>query len=381
MISEFKKQKATRMKTIDEIDVLIVDDDPSILEILYDFLIKANFQCITADCGEAALAIMDKQRVNVVITDIHMPGINGVDLVRIIKNKYESNVIVMTGYLSNFTYEKMIEAGASDFITKPISMKEIFLRVNRILRERKLLSDHKKAHKKLQEAHNALQESYLDTIHRLVLAAEYKDEDTGNHIVRMSNYCSLIADKLGLPDDQVQNIQSATPMHDIGKVGIPDNIIMKTGKLTHKEFKILKNHTIIGAKILEGSKSEILRIGQQIAISHHEKWDGKGYPYGIAGTQIPLVGRIVALADTFDALTSKRPYKAPYPIEIAIKIILKDRESSFDPDIVDVFMRNINGFEKIQTKTSSTEKTGAVNFEWSERDHEAGLFSESSISA
>jgi putative two-component system response regulator len=309
-----------------------------------------------------------------------MPGINGIDLVRIIKNKYDSDVMIMTGYLSDFTYEKMIEAGASDFVTKPISSKEIVLRVNRILRERKLLSDHRKAHEKLQTTHDALHESYLDTIHRLVLAAEYKDEDTGDHIIRMSKYCALIAEKLGLSDDQMHNILSATPMHDIGKVGIPDKIIMKPGKLTHKEFEIIKTHIITGAKILEGSKSEILRIGQKIAISHHEKWDGTGYPLGIAGTQIPFEGRIVALADTFDALTSRRPHKSPYPIEVAIKIILKDRERSFDPAIVDVFMRNINGFEKIQTQTGRIEKIGIDGFKWSERDRETGLFNERPIS-
>jgi len=299
---------------------------------------------------------MNKKKVDVVVTDIHMPGINGIDLVRIIKNKYDSDVMIMTGYLSDFTYEKMIEAGAIDFATKPISSKEIVLRINRILRERQLLCDHRKAHEKLQATHNALHESYLDTIHRLVLAAEYKDEDTGDHIMRMSKYCALIAEKIGLPDNQVQNILSATSMHDIGKVGIPDKIIMKPGKLTHEEFEIIKAHTIIGAKILDGSRSEILRMGQQIAISHHEKWDGTGYPYGIAGTQIPFAGRIVALSDTFDALTSRRPYKTPYPIEIAIQIIQKGRERSFDPEIVDVFIRNINGFEKIQAQTGRIEK-------------------------
>jgi putative two-component system response regulator len=261
------------MKPSTRIDVLIVDDEPSIRSVLQESLVRADFQCATAGSGGDALTVLDETKVDVVVTDIHMPGINGVDLVRIIKNKYDSDVMIMTGYLSDFTYEKMIEAGASDFAAKPISPKEIVLRVNRILRERKLLSDHRRAHEKLQATHNALHESYLDTIHRLVLAAEYKDEDTGDHIVRMSKYCALIAQKMNLPDDQVKNILSATPMHDIGKVGIPDKIIMKSGRLTHDEFEIIKTHTLIGAKILDGAKSEILRMGQQIAISHHEKWD------------------------------------------------------------------------------------------------------------
>ena len=209
-------------------------------------------------------------------------------------------------------------------------------------------------YKALKEAHAELEEAYLDTIHRLVIAAEYKDENTGDHIIRMSRYSALIAKKLGLPDQEVQNILYAAPMHDIGKIGIPDSILVRPGKLTDEEFAIMKTHSIIGAKILSNSKAPILRLAEEIALSHHEKWNGKGYPRGLAGDEIPLSGRIVSLADVFDALTSKRPYKEPFPADKAIEIIKKERGEHFDPQIVDVFLANIDEILKIKQESEST---------------------------
>jgi len=205
----------------------------------------------------------------------------------------------------------------------------------------------------LKDAHQELQEAYLDTIHRLVLAAEYKDEDTGDHIIRMSRYSALIAEKLDLPSKEVQNILYAAPMHDVGKIGIPDSILMKPGKLTDEEFGTMKTHSIIGANILAYSKAEVLKLAEQIAISHHEKWNGRGYPQGLAGDNIPLAARIVGLADVFDALTSKRPYKDPFPVEVALDIIEKDRGQHFDPDVVDVFLENIDEIVRIKAEVVS----------------------------
>lgn len=220
----------------------------------------------------------------------------------------------------------------------------------------------------LKSAHQELQEAYLDTIHRLVLAAEYKDEDTGDHIVRLSRYSALLAEKLGMRDKEVQDIRYASPMHDVGKIGIPDSILMKPGKLTDEEFDIMKTHTTIGAKILADSKAEILKLASQIAISHHEKWNGKGYPQGLSGDKIPITGRIVGLADAFDALTSKRPYKVPYPVEIACDIIRKERGEHFDPDVVDVLLENIDEFLAIKEEVGSLEDMPLTDFFWSERD-------------
>jgi putative two-component system response regulator len=194
----------------------------------------------------------------------------------------------------------------------------------------------------LKAAHRELREAYLDTIHRLVLAAEYRDEGTGGHIARMNRYFALIAEKRGLPAEEVQRLLYAAPMHDVGKIGIPDSILLKPGKLTHEEFEVMKSHTIIGANILANSKAKILQGAQQIAISHHERWNGKGYPQGLSGDKIPMAGRIVGLIDVFDALASRRPYREPYPVEMALDIIKKERGQHFDPTVVDIFLENID---------------------------------------
>jgi putative two-component system response regulator len=217
-----------------------------------------------------------------------------------------------------------------------------------------------------------LQGAYRDTIHRLVLAAEYKDEDTGDHIVRMTRYSALLAEKLGMSNKEVQNIRFSAPMHDVGKIGIPDNILMKPGKLTNEEFDFMKTHANIGAKILVNSKAEILQLAHQVAISHHEKWNGRGYPQGLSGDKIPIAGRIVGLADVFDALTSKRPYKDPYPLDVACDIIRKEHGQHFDPDVADVFLENIDEFVKIKEEVSSAEDVSLADFVLSERDQADG---------
>jgi putative two-component system response regulator len=232
----------------------------------------------------------------------------------------------------------------------------------------KYADDLNKAIQDLKGAHRELQEAYLDTIHRLVLAAEYKDEDTGDHIVRMSRYSALIAEKLRLPAEEVQNLLYASPMHDIGKIGIPDSILMKPGKLTEEEFETIKTHPTIGEKILADSKAAVLKLAGQIALSHHEKWNGRGYPQGLAGDNIPLTARIVGLVDVFDALTSKRPYKDPFPVEVALDIIKKDRGEHFDPDVVDVFLENIDEILKIKAKVVSAEDVSLSDFTFVERE-------------
>ena len=219
----------------------------------------------------------------------------------------------------------------------------------------KYAEDFNKNYVDLKAAHQDLQEAYLDTIHRLVRAAEYKDEETGAHIVRMGRYSALIAQKLGFTAREVQTILYAAPMHDVGKIGIPDNILMKPGKLTEEEVRIMRTHSTIGANILAYSKAEVLKVAEQIAISHHEKWDGTGYPLGLAGEDIPLVGRIVGIADVFDALTSKRPYRGAYSIEAAIDIITKDRGRHFDPRVADVFLENIDEVLKEKEEVNSTQ--------------------------
>ena len=221
----------------------------------------------------------------------------------------------------------------------------------------------------LKQANSAIQDAYRDTIHRLVLASEYKDKETGNHITRMSRYSSLLASKLGFSNQDVEAIGYAAPMHDVGKIGIPDSIILKNGMLTEGEFRIIKTHTTIGAVILEHSRASVLQTARIIALSHHERWDGTGYPNGLSKDQIPLSARIVSLSDAFDALTSRRPYKSPYPVEVACKIISYEREHHFDPKIVDVFLTNINEFVAIKREIDNEEPLqGDGRYSLSERD-------------
>lgn len=220
----------------------------------------------------------------------------------------------------------------------------------------------------LKSAHQDLQEAYRDTIFRLVLASEYKDKDTGNHISRISRYSSLLSSKLGMSSTDINNISLAAPMHDVGKIGIPDQIMLKNGLLTESEFTIIKSHTTIGAAILDNSKSAILQMAHIIALSHHEYWNGNGYPQGLQKDSIPFAARIVALADTFDALTSRRPYKSPYPLDVACKIIQRERERQFDPQIVDIFLENIDQFVNIKDDIEKNDSPDTTPFCLSERD-------------
>jgi len=237
----------------------------------------------------------------------------------------------------------------------------------------KFADDLNKTVRELRAVNQELWEAYLDTIHRLVLAAEYKDEDTGDHIVRMSRYSALTGEKLGFSEKEVENILYAAPMHDVGKIGIPDSILLKPGRLTDEEFETMKTHATMGAKILAHSKADILQLAQKIAISHHEKWNGKGYPQGLSGDKIPMAGRIVGIADVFDALTSRRPYKDPYPVEVALDIIRKERGEHFDPGVVDVFLENIDDILKIKEEVGSLEEISLADFMWSDRDKTGGV--------
>ena len=216
-----------------------------------------------------------------------------------------------------------------------------------------LYQSEREKRRELELVKNELGEAYLDTIHRLARAAEYKDDETLGHIMRMSRYSAMLAQKLGMSDKEVQDILYAAPMHDVGKVGIPDSILMKPGRLTPEEFEIIKTHTVIGANLLAYSKSEILKLAEEIALFHHEKWNGKGYPQGLSGEKIPLSARIVGLADVFDALTSKRPYREPYPITDSIDIIARSRGEDFDPKVVDVLLRHMDEVLKIKEEVDA----------------------------
>ncbi len=241
-----------------------------------------------------------------------------------------------------------MKEGAYDYITKPFNLDEVALSADRALEKRRLELENRayqqhleemvsERTKELKRAIEKTKLASLDTIHRLARAAEYKDEDTGAHIQRMSQYSAAITRKMGLGDREVENMLYAAPMHDVGKIGIPDYILLKPGKLDLGEWEIMKKHSVIGAEILRGSDAEFIQLAETIALTHHEKWDGSGYPKGLRGSDIPLAGRIVAIADVFDALTSARPYKEPFSIKKSLDIVREGRGNHFDPDVVDAF--------------------------------------------
>lgn len=345
------------------VSILVVDDEEPIRTMFQLQLSGSGYRCMIADSAEKALVLLDRFAFDIIITDIMMPSMDGIALIGKIKENHETDIIVMSGYAQDYAYDKIIELGAKDFIQKPVSFEELQVRIRRVLRERALLIERNQQHQELKNA-------YLDTINRLAVAAEYKDEDTADHLIRISRYSTILAEKIGLSSEMVETVKYAAPMHDIGKIGIPDQILLKPGRLTPEELEIVKTHTTIGAAILADSKSEILIMAHDTALSHHEKWDGSGYPRGLAGTDIPLVGRIVGLVDVFDALTTVRPYKTPYPTEVALQIIRKEREKHTDPEITDLFFDNIDAILKIREEVSPKQHTSLDDFNWSDRDAE-----------
>jgi len=331
--------------------ILIVDDEDRNLRLMEAMLLPTGYDIVIAHDGEEALRVIRETPVDVILLDIMMPKMDGFEVARRLKSDDGTKIIpiVMVTALQEVEDRiKALEAGADDFLTKPVDKTEARARVASLLKvkayndhmrnyQKELESEVAKRTKELRKAFEKIKSASLETIYRLTRAAEHKDEDTGAHVRRMSNYSAIIARTMGLTEETVGFILYAAPMHDIGKIGIPDRILLKPAKLDPDEWVIMEQHTIIGGNILEGSDAGFIKLGEIVAITHHEKWDGTGYPKGLNGKNIPLVGRIVAIADVFDALTSKRPYKEAFPLEKSYEIIKKGRGTHFDPDVVDAF--------------------------------------------
>lgn len=332
--------------------VLIVEDDHRNLRLMEAILLPLGYDVIMARDGEEALEKVREMPPDLILLDIIMPKIDGFEVARRLKEEEETKIIpiVMVTALRDVENRvKALEVGADDFISKPVERTELKARIQSLLKI-KAYNDHLRDYQKelevevtqrtkqLKKALERIKAASLDTIYRLSQAAEYKDEDTGAHIQRISHFAAAIAGKMGLDDRFVQIILYASSMHDVGKIGIPDRILLKPGKLDADEWKIMKQHTTIGGEILGGSDAEFIKLAEVISLTHHERWDGRGYPKGLKGTKIPLAGRIAAVADVFDALTSKRPYRRePLSLEKTFSIIRKGRGIHFDPKVVDAF--------------------------------------------
>lgn len=375
--------------------ILFVDDEENILNSLKRLFLDEECEVYTANNGFDAIKLLDEHEFALILSDYRMPGLNGVEFLKLAKEKSPDTIrIILTGFSDvNVAVSAINDGEIYKFISKPWDSEDFKVQIKRTIEHYELLHERKELlktikvqneelkrwninlekrveekTKELKYIYKALKEAYLDTIHILVVAAEYKDKDTGNHIKRISRISSLIAKKIGLSNKETENILYATPMHDVGKIGVPDAILLKKRRLTNEEFEIMKTHSIMGEKILENTKSEILELAHIIAKSHHERWNGGGYPEGLSGKQIPLVGRIVCLADVFDALTSKRPYKGPYPVELARDIIKIQSGEKFDPDLVDIFWENFDEILKIREEIGADENVSFSEFTWSERD-------------
>lgn len=341
--------------------ILVVDDEVLNCTLIEALLASFGHDSVLARDGQEALEKLGED-IDLVLLDAMMPVMDGFEAARRIRRHAACGdvpIIMVTALSDKADRLRAVEAGANDFISKPVDSTELLVRTQaqlEIKQARDVLKRHQAQleetvqrrtadlRRALETIHVTQQKThaaYIDTLHRLALAAEYKDEHTAAHLHRVSRYCALLARALKLPDEEVEIIRYTSPMHDVGKIGIPDAILGKPGKLTELEWQIMKQHTTIGARILGGSASALLQASEQIALSHHEKWDGSGYPNGLAGEAIPLHGRICAVADAFDAMTSKRPYKEALPNMAAYEMLRSGRGAQFDPRIVDLFFEHL----------------------------------------
>jgi len=305
--------------------ILVADDEPANLQILRQVL-QDDFRLSFARDAHKALALAASERPDLILMDIMMPGMTGYEACRRLKADPATRaipVIFVTTLAESEDETEGFAAGGVDYITKPVSPPVVLARV--------------RTHLSLVQV-DALRQTRLQIIQRLGMAAEYKDNETGLHVIRMSHYARILASGIGLPAAQVDNLLNAAPMHDVGKIGIPDAVLQKRGPLDADEWTVMRSHAQMGADIIGVDSAELLQLARSVALTHHEKWDGSGYPRGLAGLDIPIEGRIVAVADVFDALTSVRPYKKAWSVEDAVAHLRKESGRHFEPVLVDAFI-------------------------------------------
>lgn len=305
--------------------LLLVDDEPTNLQVLRQVL-QDDYRLFFAKDGDKALELAARECPNLILLDVMMPGMTGYEVCSRLKQSEATAaipVIFVTALVDVDDEARGFEVGAVDYITKPISPPIVRARV--------------RTHLSLVRV-DELKATRLQIVQRLGLAAEYKDNETGLHVIRMSHYSRVLALAAGFSEQAADDLLNAAPMHDVGKIGIPDAILQKNGKLDDAEWQVMRSHAQIGADIIGEHPSGLLQMARSIALTHHEKWDGTGYPNGLKGEDIPLTGRIVAIADVFDALTSVRPYKAAWSVEEALELLRRESGKHFDPQLVELFL-------------------------------------------
>ncbi len=326
--------------------ILVIDDNEMNLVMVQRILEWAGYRSIQLIKNpNESLAKMREFRPDLVILDLHMPEKSGYEVLAEIKADSSANlfvpILVFTADNTKLAREKALELGASDFLTKPGDSSEILLRVQNFLKTRRMqlqIMDHAQSlSDRVKERTKELEEARYETLACLAKAADYRDDETGQHAHRVGSTSGMIAKAVGWSPERVHDIELAAPLHDLGKIGIPDSILRKPGRLDQTELDIMRTHPTIGGEILAGAKSPILVLAREVALYHHERWDGNGYPHKLIGDSIPLSARIVAVADAYDAMTSDRPYKKAISTEKALEEILKCSGGHFDPQVVEAF--------------------------------------------
>lgn len=335
--------------------IIVVDDEEPNVRLLMRVLERAGFHSVTGLTNPRELpALLAAHPPDLVITDLHMPDVDGfgvLDLLMPLINHERLPVLVVTGDQSRDARQQALTRGAKDFVNKPFDTVEVLLRVRNLLESRMLFQDLRKQNRTLLESATGqtreLESTRIEMIERLALAAEYRDEQTSDHNRRVGRLSCRLAEGIGWTTEDAGLLRRAAALHDIGKIGIPDALLRKPGALTDGEQRVMRTHTSIGARILGGSQIPLLQLAETIAKSHHEKWDGTGYPRGLEGHDIPVAGRIVAVADAYDAITNDRPYRAARPVSVALAILREHAGVHYESRLIDALERIVApGYEE-----------------------------------
>ncbi|HLM67544.1 MAG TPA: HD domain-containing phosphohydrolase [Longimicrobium sp.] len=327
--------------------ILAADDDAAALRVLERILARAGFAEVRTTLDGLEVPDLFRQlSPDLVVLDLHMGQVKGTDVIRALRPLIPAGsylpILIVSGDLTAEARIGALAEGAVDFISKPYAVDEVLLRVRNHLHTRSLhrsvAEQNRELERKVQARTRELADTAWEVLERLARAAELRDDDTGLHTRRVAELSARIALALGMPDAEVEMIRRTAPLHDVGKIGIPDGVLLKPGKLNEGEWELMKRHTTVGAQILSQGRSEMVRMAEAIALGHHERWDGTGYPQGLAGDAIPRSARVVALADVYDALSSDRPYRPAWPRERVLAEIAAGRGTHFDPAVVDAFL-------------------------------------------
>lgn len=338
--------------------ILVIDDEAVNVAILEELLDMNGFTDVNGISDPVkAVELYENKEFDVVLLDINMPVLNGFEVMEKFEEINKENpppVIVLTALHDNDTRMHALNGGASDFVTKPFQPDEIISRVKNLLElhcaKKSLFNLNKELEKRVEQRTHDFIQSQKEALRSLGAAAEYRDMDTASHTIRVGWYSRILGEKIGISGNDLEILFQAAPMHDIGKVGIPDSILLKQGKLTPDEWSVMQSHCVIGARILENHTSPLMIAAKEIAQSHHEKWDGSGYPENLKGNDIPINSRIVIIADIFDALTIERPYKKEWPVDKAVEYIKSESGQFFEPELIKVFDDVLPEFLKIREK-------------------------------